>query len=101
MSGMIKVNSAKVVQFAEEISNENKKLKQQLEDSKASIDALSRIWTGDASQDTKKSFDDFSRDFFENYYNMLQNYVIYMKESVAQGYSITESGNVDLSSNFK
>lgn len=101
MAGRIKVNTDQVAQIATTIESLNKKLKQELEDSKTAINSLSSTWIGEAATATKESYDAFSNNFFQNYYDVIDQYVKFLRTNVEQGYFETETANVSLSDNFK
>lgn len=99
-SDNLTINTDQVEQIAQNIEDLNKKLSQELQDSKATIDALPQIWTGDASSETVSSFNSFATKYFQNYEDTIKQYVNFLR-SVAQRYVETETTNVQLADEFK
>ena len=54
----IRVNTDQVAQIASNLEGLNKKLTEELTNSKATVDQLANIWEGEAAQATISSFDD-------------------------------------------
>ena len=47
------------------------------------------------------SFDEFSDKYFQSYYDIIDNYVKFLRNTVVQGYETTESTNTSLADQFK
>jgi len=101
MAGQIKVNTDQVAQIASTIEGLNKDLKESLENSKKIVNGLSNTWEGEASQATISSFNEFANKFFQNYYDVIDNYVKFLRTNVDSGYFETETTNTNLSDAFK
>lgn len=101
MAGQIKVNTDQVAQIANTIEGLNKKLDEQLKNSQATIKSLSNTWEGEAAQATVSSFDAFASKYFQNYYDIIDNYVKFLKTNVDAGYFETETGNTQLADVYK
>ena len=56
----IRVNTDQVAQIASNLEGLNKKLTEELTNSKATVDQLANIWEGEAAQATISSFDEFA-----------------------------------------
>ena len=97
----IRVNTDQVAQIATNIENLNKRLSEELENSKHTIDSLASVWEGEAAQATINSFDEFAAKYFQNYENILQQYVTFLRRNVDAGYFETETANINLSDAFK
>ena len=97
----ITLDSDQVVAIATQIENDNKQLMQLLTDSKASVDNLSTYWTGGSADATKSSYDSFANKFFQTYYDVLEQYVKFLRTNVATQYTETEKANTQLSDAFK
>lgn len=97
----IRVNTDQVAQIATNIENLNKRLTEELNNSKATIDQLANVWEGEASQATISSFDEFAAKYFQNYEDILTQYVTFLRTNVEQGYFETETANINLSDAFK
>ena len=101
MAGMIRVDTAQVVQIANTIDTLNKQLREQLEQSKQTIQNLGNSWEGEASQSTIDSYNSFANQYFDSYEQILNQYVVFLKNNVALGYEETETSNVNLADAFK
>lgn len=97
----ITVNTDQVTQIADSLESLNKRLTQELTDSKATIDALANIWQGEAAQETISSFDEFAAKYFQNYEDIIMQYVQFLRNNVANGYFETETQNIALAESFK
>ena len=56
----IRVNTDQVAQIASNLESLNKRLSEELTNSKTTIDQLANIWEGEAAQTTISSFDELS-----------------------------------------
>ena len=100
MAGQIRVNTDQVGQIATSIEAQNKRLQEELQNSQATIQALSNSWEGEAAQATIDAYDSFAQKFFQNYYDVIDNYVRFLRTNVDQGYFEVESANTQLSDAF-
>lgn len=97
----IRVNTDQVAQIANNIESLNKRLTEELTNCKATIDQLANIWEGEAAQATISSFDEFAAKYFQNYEDIITQYVQFLRTNIEQGYFITESQNIGLADAFK
>ena len=97
----IRVNTDQVAQIATNIENLNKRLTEELTNSKTTVDQLANIWEGEASQATISSFDEFAAKYFQNYEDILTQYVQFLRMNIEQGYFDTETQNINLADAFK
>ena len=97
----IRVNTDQVAQIASNIEGLNKRLTEELNDSKATIDQLANVWEGEAAQATISSFDEFATKYFQNYEDVITQYVQFLRTNIEQGYFDTETQNVALADAFK
>lgn len=97
----IRVNTDQVAQIASEIERLNKRLTEELTNSKATIDQLANVWEGEASQATISSFDEFANKYFQNYEDIITQYVKFLRTNIDQGYFETETQNIGLADAFK
>ena len=97
----IRVNTDQVAQIATNLENLNKKLTDELNNSKATMDQLSNIWEGEAAQATISSFDEFAAKYFQNYEDVITQYVQFLRTNIDQGYFDTETQNIGLADAFK
>lgn len=101
MASQITIDSEQVLAIASQIESDNQQLEQLLNDSKASIDSLSSYWTGKAAEETRASYESFANKFFQNYYDILNQYVKFLRTNVATQYEQTEQVNTQLADAFK
>lgn len=97
----ITLDTEQVLAIASQIESDNNKLKELLENTKASIDSLSATWTGQAAEETRASYESFANKFFQQYYDILDQYVKFLRSNVSDQYTDIESVNVKLSDAFK
>lgn len=97
----IRVNTDQVAQIASNIEGLNKKLTEELTNSKATIDQLSNVWEGEAAQATISSFDEFAAKYFQNYEDVITQYVQFLRNNIEKGYFDTETQNIGLADAFK
>ena len=100
MSG-ITLDTEQVLAIASQMENDNKQLQQLLNDSKASVDSLSSYWSGKAADETCSSYEAFANKFFQTYYDILDQYVKFLRRNVADQYEQTEGANTQLADAFK
>lgn len=97
----IRVNTDQVAQIASNIENLNKRLTEELNNSKATVDQLANVWEGEAAQATISSFDEFAAKYFQNYEDVITQYVQFLRTNIEQGYFDTETQNIGLADAFK
>ncbi len=101
MSTRIVLNSDQVLAIASQIEADNQELQNLLNDSKATIDGLSTSWTGAAADQTRTSYDSFAGKYFQTYFDVLEQYVKFLRTNVAEQYTETETRNTQLGDQFK
>ncbi|MCM3694305.1 WXG100 family type VII secretion target [Neobacillus niacini] len=101
MAGQIRVSTAQVGDIAKTIEGLNVRLAEELKTSQKTIQNLSNTWDGEAAQATIASFDEFAAKFFQNYQDILNSYVTFLRTNVEQGYFETETANISLADAFK
>jgi WXG100 family type VII secretion target len=101
MAGQIRVSTAQVGDIAKTIESLNLQLAEELKTSQKTIQNLSNTWDGEAAQATIASFDEFAAKFFQNYQDILNSYVTFLRTNVEQGYFETETANISLADAFK
>ena len=101
MAGQIRVSTAQVGEIARTIESLNKRLFDELKTSQDTIKNLSNTWDGEAAQATISAYEEFAAKYFQNYYDILDNYVKFLRTNVEQGYFETETANINLADAFK
>ncbi len=97
----MKVNTDQVNQIAANLEKLNTRLSEELENSRNTIQGLSKIWEGEAAQETISSFNEFANNHFKTYEDVITQYVKFLRNNVAQGYFDTETQNIGLADAFK
>ncbi len=97
----IKINTDLVAQVASNIESLNNQLNDQLNDAKATVDSLANVWSGEAAEATISAFAEFSAKYFQDYKDILDQYVKFLRNNVEQGYFDTETANTNLADSFK
>ena len=95
------LSTDEVLGIANQIETDNKKLHDLLNDSKSTIDSLSSYWTGRAADETRSSYESFASKFFQQYYDILDQYVKFLRNNVAEHYEETENIDMQLADAFK
>ena len=101
MAGQIRVSTAQVGEIARTIESLNQRLSEELTNSQKTITDLSNTWDGEAAEATISAYNEFAAKYFQNYYDILDNYVKFLRTNVEQGYFETETANVQLADAFK
>lgn len=101
MAGQIKVNTDQVSAIASSIERLNQQLDEQLRTSQATIKNLSNTWEGEAAASTISSYDEFAAKYFQQYKDILDSYVKFLRNNVDTEYSKTETTNTSLADAFK
>ena len=95
------LDTEQVLAIASQIESDNQHLLELLQESKATVDALSSYWQGTASDETRASYDSFSGKFFQQYHDILEQYVKFLRSNVAAQYEEVEQHNTQLADAFK
>lgn len=101
MSTKITLDSTQVLAIADQISANNVTLQEALTSSQATINNLSSIWTGQAAEETYAAYDSFATKYFQTYYDVLDQYVKFLRTNVATQYEETETVNTQLADAFQ
>ena len=96
----IKIDVEQILAIASQLESDNGELKRLLEESKSTIDGLASVYTGQAAEETRSSYDAFANKFFQNYYDVLDQYVKFLRNA-AEDYSSAEITNTRLADAFK
>ena len=102
MAGM-RINTEQVGQIAADIEAQNNQLAEQLQQSRDVMTHLinGNIWEGEAAQTTLGAFNQFADKYFQNYKDVIDQYVKFLRVNVEQGYFDTETQNITLADAFK
>lgn len=97
----ITLDSEQVLAIASQLESDNQLLKQLLEDSKSTINGLASYHTGSAAEETRSSYEAFAGKFFQSYYDVLDQYVKFLRQNVSEQYMEIEQANIKLADAFK
>ena len=86
----ITLDTEQVLSIATQIENDNNQLKELLENTKQTIDSFSTTWTGRAADETYASYTEFSNKYFQQYYDVLDQYAKFLRTNAAEQYAQTE-----------
>lgn len=101
MADFIKVDTARVVAAAKNISNLNNKISDEFSSVESAIKGLDNVWSGEASAKGISSFYELKNAFNEPRYTVVDNFVRFLKQQVNAGYTHTENENKSLADLFK
>lgn len=101
MAGEIKVNTDSVDLAAAAISGLNNKITSAFSDVEASMNSLNTFWDGAASDHGRNAFFSIKEKFYEERYNAMEGYVVYLHKVIGTGYVQTEDVNKKLAELFK
>lgn len=101
MAGHIRVDTDQVAQIASTIESLNQKLFTELQETAKLVASLADTWQGQASQATIDAYKEFEAKYFQTYYDIIDNYVKFLRVQIDQGYFQTESTNTGLADAFK
>lgn len=96
MSEIMKITPEEVLSYANTLKSLNVQLAEILTSSKTQVDSLKGSWTGVASEATISAFNGFANKYFENYQQMIDNYVQFLTKNVAESYAQTQKINTKI-----
>lgn len=97
----VRINTEETIQIANRLEQLNNDLEKALQDSKETVNSLTTIWQGKAAQTTINSYNDFAKKYFQNYADVIKQYVAFLRGEVAPGYSEKEKINTGLGETLK
>lgn len=97
----IQINTDQVSEIATVIESLNRKLSDELTASRDLFTTLGNSWSGEAYEASKAAFNEFATKYFQTYYDIIDNYVKFLRTNVSQGYFDVETANTSLSDAFK
>ncbi len=101
MSSLIRINTDKVLDIANVMSGLNEDLQNTLTETQKTVNDLYEIWKGEASEATREAINQFANDYFQNYKDLIDSYIEFLRKNVAEGYEETENLNTSLAEAFK
>lgn len=97
----LKVNTDIAVTTAKQISELNHQIYEGFSQVESSINSLRNSWDGSASDNAIGHFNVLRKDYPDNRFNVVDNYVNFILQQVGEGYTQTEDANVSLADAFK
>lgn len=97
----ITLDTEQVLAIASQLEADNNQLKELLTNTKATIDSLASTWTGQAAEETRTSYEGFANKFFQQYYDVIDQYVKFLRSNVSAQYNEVETLNTKLGDAFK
>lgn len=101
MDGKMIIETSQVREIANAMENTNNELKATLESAQKRITSLESVWSGDASQASINAINSFAQEYFQSYYNLIDEYVKFLRTNVADAYDDTEASNTSLADSFE
>ena len=101
MSDSIKVNTANVAAAANKIANYNTAIRNDFSAVEKAIKSLGTAWESVASHNAISSFHSIKDAYHDARYNVVNNYVTFLRQQVDEGYTQTETVNKSLADAFK
>jgi WXG100 family type VII secretion target len=101
MAGNITVSPDQVLQIASNIERLNIDLDNALTRSQATVRGLASSWQGEAADATIGAFDAFYNKYADDYHEMMQGYVTFLRRNVSESYADAEKKNTGLAGAFK
>ncbi|WP_284036496.1 WXG100 family type VII secretion target [Neobacillus sp. 114] len=100
MADFIKVDTARVSSAAKYIANYNNRIRDDFSSVESAMRVLNNAWDGAAASRAMSAFHEIRNAFHEPRYEVLQNYVAFLQQTVDSGYTQTEKTNTSLSKLF-
>jgi uncharacterized protein YukE len=88
------VDSTKVLDVAAQIERLNNNLHDTMESSKNKVRSLDTVWEGKAADETIMTFCQFMDKYSVAYHGMIDNFVLFLRNSVAAGAAQVEQANI-------
>lgn len=96
----IRINTSSIGETAATIESLNRALAETLENSQADVRSLQGVWTGAAADAAVQAYNSFASKYFEEYQQMLQDYVNYLRSPAVEGWTAAEKENTEIGQNI-
>lgn len=96
----MRIDTDQIGATAQEIKRLNEEIKTLLEKSKSSVTSLESTWRGEAATASIESYRTFSEKYFQSYYDVINQYVVFLEKNVKEGYQETERININISKRY-
>lgn len=97
----ITISTEQVNGIANQMSQKNEQLNEELIRCKNVVDKLQDVWQGQASEATIQAFNSFANDYFANYKQCIEDYVNFLRNVVNVNYAEVEKTNMNVAEAFK
>ena len=101
MSDLIKIDTAEVNSIADSLEGLNNDLQEKLTSAQKAVTGLESIWSGEAATATIDAVNSFATDYFQSYKELIDQYVVFLRKNVSEGYDSVETTNTSLADAFK
>lgn len=101
MSDKIKIDSQSVISLANEMQSINLAIDREYRETMKCFLNMFISWGGKASDSSREVYQTIEKAFSQSRYAVMNNYVRFLKSSVAEGYENVEKVNTGLAENFK
>ena len=96
-----RIDTGEVLAVAQELSNLNGQLTQEIQECERLINSLKSGWTGEAAEATESVFTAFANSYKESDHELIASYAKFLRQGVATGWANTETQNTQLGNSFK
>lgn len=93
----IRIDTAAIESAAGTISALNSELEATLQESQSNVQSLNSVWSGPAAEATISSYNSFATKYFADYKQLLDDYVVYLRQVAAGNWSEAETQNTNMS----
>ena len=101
MSDLIKIDTDQVNVIADDLDRLNNELQDKLVSAQKAVTGLESVWSGDAASATIEAINSFAGDYFQSYKDLIDQYVVFLRKNVSEGYASVETVNTSLADAFK
>jgi len=101
MSGLIKVDTAKVRQAAAQVKAHNDSIKNAFDEAEAAMRTIASHWDGAAAENARIAFFGIKNAYLDDRHRIMDDYINFMNIPVGEGYESAEKANTELAAAFK
>ncbi len=101
MSDLIRIDTAQVNAIADNLEKLNNDLQDKLVSAQKSINSLESVWSGEEATATIDAINSFAGDYFQSYKDLIEQYIVFLRKNVSEGYTSVEVTNTSLADAFK
>ena len=96
----MRIDTDQIGATAQEIKTLNEDIKTLLEKTKTTVSSLENSWKGEAATSSIEAYRTFSEKYFQSYYDVINQYVVFLDKNVKEGYQETERANINISKRY-